>query len=349
MLAAMKTHEDAAANHSGSRSRASKSADERAGSRGRRPAGRWRRSATLTSTRSNERRDTAASTSAQATPSAAAGAGPSSAIASTNERNEPESAQARGSRTPSISLPAARTNRRPSSDSGAQSSARLDSTAPSDRRDEDRAVDDGRMNRASRRHSPRYSARAAHLSPHATCGEVSHAVRDVRARVLHVRRRLEPLRVRPFGRLLASYTVNDLGDTIGVIALSILVYDRTEAVAPTAGFFLVAKFLPALLATGLTAQLDRFALRRTLPALYVLEALVVRRAGLPGRRRPLLPAAGAGARRGRRDAGDHRARPHARRGGGAAAAARADQRGQRADEPGLRRVLGRSARRWPAG
>lgn len=88
------------------------------------------------------------------------------------------------------------------------------------------------------------------------------------------RRRLEPLRVRPFGRLLASYTVNDLGDAIGVVALSVLVYDRTESVAPTAGFFLVAKFLPALLATGLTAHLDRYGLRRTLPALYATEALV---------------------------------------------------------------------------
>ena len=88
-----------------------------------------------------------------------------------------------------------------------------------------------------------------------------------------VRRRLEPLRVRPFGRLLGSYTINDLGDSIGVVALSILVYDRTESVAPTAGFFLVAKFLPALLATGLTAHLDRFALRKTLPALYAVEAL----------------------------------------------------------------------------
>jgi predicted MFS family arabinose efflux permease len=89
-----------------------------------------------------------------------------------------------------------------------------------------------------------------------------------------VRRRLEPLRVRPFGRLLGSYTVNDLGDSIGVVALSILVYDRTEAVAPTAGFFLIAKFLPALLATGLTAHLDRFGLRKTLPALYGIEAVV---------------------------------------------------------------------------
>ena len=53
-----------------------------------------------------------------------------------------------------------------------------------------------------------------------------------------------------------------------------LVFDRTDSVAPTAGFFLVAKFLPALFATGLTAHLDRLPLRRTLPALYALEALV---------------------------------------------------------------------------
>ena len=89
-----------------------------------------------------------------------------------------------------------------------------------------------------------------------------------------MRRRLNPCGVRPFGRLLGSYTVNDLGDSIGVVALSVLVFDRTESVAPTAGFFLFAKFLPALFATALTAHLDRFGLRRTLPAIYVVEAIV---------------------------------------------------------------------------
>lgn len=80
--------------------------------------------------------------------------------------------------------------------------------------------------------------------------------------------------MRPFGRLLGSYTVNDLGDSIGVVALAVLVFDRTGDVAPTAGFFLVAKFLPALFATGLTAHLDRMALRKVLPAIYVIEAIV---------------------------------------------------------------------------
>ena len=85
-------------------------------------------------------------------------------------------------------------------------------------------------------------------------------------------RRFAPLRVRPFGRLLASYTVNETGDAVGIVALAVLVYDRTQEVAPTAAFFLAAKFLPALLAPLLTARVDQLALRRTLPVIYVLEA-----------------------------------------------------------------------------
>jgi Transmembrane secretion effector len=88
-----------------------------------------------------------------------------------------------------------------------------------------------------------------------------------------VRRRLAPLQVGPFGRLLGSYTLNELGDSVGIVALAILVYDQTEAVAPTAAFFIAAKFLPALLAPALTARFDQIALRRSLPSLYVCEAL----------------------------------------------------------------------------
>jgi MFS family permease len=87
-----------------------------------------------------------------------------------------------------------------------------------------------------------------------------------------VRGRFAPLAVRPFSRLLASYTVNELGDSVGLVALAILVYDRTQAVAPTAAFFIAAKFLPALLAPVITARLDQMAVRRTLPGIYVLEA-----------------------------------------------------------------------------
>ena len=87
-----------------------------------------------------------------------------------------------------------------------------------------------------------------------------------------MRGRFAPLAVRPFSRLLASYTVNELGDSVGIVALAILVYDRTQAVAPTAAFFIAARFLPALLAPVLTARLDQMAVRRSLPSIYVIEA-----------------------------------------------------------------------------
>jgi predicted MFS family arabinose efflux permease len=78
--------------------------------------------------------------------------------------------------------------------------------------------------------------------------------------------------VRPFGRLLTTYTVNEIGDAVGVVALAVLVYDRTQAVAPTAAIFLAAKFLPALIAPLLTARVDQLSLRRVLPAIYLIEA-----------------------------------------------------------------------------
>jgi predicted MFS family arabinose efflux permease len=80
--------------------------------------------------------------------------------------------------------------------------------------------------------------------------------------------------VRPFGRLLTSYTLNELGDSVALVALALLVYDRTGAVAPTAAFFLAAKFLPALFAPALTARIDQLSVRRTLPGLYLVEAVV---------------------------------------------------------------------------
>lgn len=84
--------------------------------------------------------------------------------------------------------------------------------------------------------------------------------------------RTRPLAVRPFGKLLASYTVNEIGDSVGIVALALMVFDRTGKVAPTAALFLAGKFLPAFLAPFLTARLDRVAVRRTLPWLYVVEA-----------------------------------------------------------------------------
>ena len=157
-----------------------------------------------------------------------------------------------------------------------------------------------------------------------------------------VRRRLEPLAVRPFGRLLGSYTVNDLGDSIGVVALAVLVFDRTDAVAPTAAFFLVAKFLPALIAPVLTAHLDR--LRAAPHAAGALRARGARRSPRwpvladrrPLRARSRCSCSGSSTARWRSPAAGSRAAP-SRRVLQPRAPAR---RGQRADEPRLRGLVG---------
>src|SRR3954452_15942765 len=85
---------------------------------------------------------------------------------------------------------------------------------------------------------------------------------------------MAPLAVRPFGRLLASYVVNRLGDFVGLVALSVLVYDRTQDPLATTGLFLAAEFAPALFAPLLTARIDRHRPLRVLAATYLVEALL---------------------------------------------------------------------------
>lgn len=85
---------------------------------------------------------------------------------------------------------------------------------------------------------------------------------------------LAPLRVRPFGRLLGSYTINEIGDSVGLVALALLVYAETEDALATTLLFVAGSAVPALLAPALTARLDQIALRRALPAIYLLEAVV---------------------------------------------------------------------------
>ncbi|MEZ5123335.1 MAG: MFS transporter [Solirubrobacterales bacterium] len=82
-----------------------------------------------------------------------------------------------------------------------------------------------------------------------------------------------PLRVAGFPRLALSYSVNELGDNLGVVALAILVLDGTNSALATAGLFVCARFLPALTAPWLTARLDQRAVNRSLPLLYALEAI----------------------------------------------------------------------------
>lgn len=89
-----------------------------------------------------------------------------------------------------------------------------------------------------------------------------------------MRSSLAPLRVGGFGRLLGSYVLNQLGDAVAIVALSVLVFDESGSALATAGLFLAAKFLPAFLAPALVARVDQLPVRRVLTAIYAAEAVV---------------------------------------------------------------------------
>ncbi len=86
------------------------------------------------------------------------------------------------------------------------------------------------------------------------------------------RRLIDPLRRPLFRRLATTYTVNELGDWMGIIALSVLVFDRTDSALATAALFLGTRFLPALLAPVLVARAERPPPRYALPVIYCAEA-----------------------------------------------------------------------------
>lgn len=82
----------------------------------------------------------------------------------------------------------------------------------------------------------------------------------------------DPLRRPLFRRLAASYAINELGDWMGIIALSVLVFDRTESALATAALFLGTRFLPALFAPVLVAEAEKPPPRFALPVIYCGEA-----------------------------------------------------------------------------
>ena len=60
----------------------------------------------------------------------------------------------------------------------------------------------------------------------------------------------DPLRDPVFRRLATAYSVNELGNWLGDVALAVVVYDRTRSALATAALFLAARFVPALAARG---------------------------------------------------------------------------------------------------
>ena len=82
----------------------------------------------------------------------------------------------------------------------------------------------------------------------------------------------DPLRRPVFRRLALSYAVNELGDWMGIVALSVLVFDQTESAMATALLFVGTGFLPAMLAPILVARVEQPPPRFVLPVLYCGEA-----------------------------------------------------------------------------
>ena len=89
-----------------------------------------------------------------------------------------------------------------------------------------------------------------------------------------MRTTLAPLRHPPFGRLLTCYTVNQVGDFVGLVALALLVYAKTKDPLATSALYVCAQFVPSLFAPLLTARLDQLPPRRVLPGMFAAEALL---------------------------------------------------------------------------
>jgi MFS family permease len=83
---------------------------------------------------------------------------------------------------------------------------------------------------------------------------------------------IAPLRRPVFRRLATTYAVNELGDWMGIIALTVLVYEQTDSVLATAGLFLGTRFLPSLLAPILVTRAEKPPPRFALPVIYCGEA-----------------------------------------------------------------------------
>jgi MFS family permease len=82
----------------------------------------------------------------------------------------------------------------------------------------------------------------------------------------------DPLKRPAFRRLAISFAINEMGDWLGLIALSVLVFDRTDSAMATAALFLGTGVIPALLTPVIVARLERPPPRFVLPTIYAGEA-----------------------------------------------------------------------------
>jgi MFS family permease len=83
---------------------------------------------------------------------------------------------------------------------------------------------------------------------------------------------MAPLRRPVFRRLATTYAVNEIGDWMGIIALSVLVFEATDSPLATAALFLGTRFLPALFAPFFVTRAEKPPPRYALPVIYCGEA-----------------------------------------------------------------------------
>jgi hypothetical protein len=83
---------------------------------------------------------------------------------------------------------------------------------------------------------------------------------------------LAPLRLPVYRRLLSAYSVNNLGDWLGEIALSLLVLHATGSVLAVTTLWVLGRFVPGLLAPLAVAALERVRSPWLVPALHLAEA-----------------------------------------------------------------------------
>lgn len=83
---------------------------------------------------------------------------------------------------------------------------------------------------------------------------------------------LAPLRLPAYRRLLGAYSVNNLGDWLGEIALSLLILHATGSVLAVTALWVLGRFVPGLLAPLAVTALERTGSPRRLPGVHVAEA-----------------------------------------------------------------------------
>src|SRR3954447_26064923 len=85
---------------------------------------------------------------------------------------------------------------------------------------------------------------------------------------------LTPLGVPGFKVLAGGYSINELGNWLGDIALAVLVFDQTGSALATALLFVGTRFVPALVAPAIVARVELLRPRLSLPLLYGADAVV---------------------------------------------------------------------------